>query len=396
MPEIRVRAETVPILSVTPYEGNARRGNVAAIAESLQANGQYRPIVCREEDRTILAGNHTWQAARHLGMPEIAVTWISCDDVTARKIVLADNRTGDLSDYDNSALLDLLRSLPDLDGTGFALSDIDRLDGLLDTPLEDLEERDPIEPDIALEAGSWKSRLDPDMYASWRAALDIDSDGKKAKAQRILRARLQIPTEARKPKQPKSLKSAEITAAAAVIEPLDNLVPYPMNARQGDVGAIAESLKALGQYRPITVNRSTREILVGNHTYLAALSIGMTHLAVTWVDVDEDRAKRIVLADNRTSDLAFYHDEQLGELLKDLPDLSGTGFDGDDLDAILAGDAHRKVGALKSYIRIADLKIALAAEVFIAWAEGLPSGDEIGEIARRAGLPPESLVDTHL
>jgi hypothetical protein len=49
------------------------------------------------------------------------------------------------------------------------------------------------------------------------------------------------------------------------------------------------------------------------------------------VDVDEDQAARIVAADNRTSDLAEYDERLLLELLAELPDLDGTGYDPGDL-----------------------------------------------------------------
>jgi ParB-like chromosome segregation protein Spo0J len=79
---IRVKTETVEIDSVKQLPNNPRRGNVPKIAESLGLLGQYRPIVVRREDNTILAGNHTWLAAKALKRKKIAVTWISCDDET--------------------------------------------------------------------------------------------------------------------------------------------------------------------------------------------------------------------------------------------------------------------------------------------------------------------------
>jgi ParB/Sulfiredoxin domain len=59
--------EYVPIDDLVPFPGNPRRGNVAAIKQSLEENGQYRPIVVRRQTREVLAGNHTLQAAKELG-----------------------------------------------------------------------------------------------------------------------------------------------------------------------------------------------------------------------------------------------------------------------------------------------------------------------------------------
>ena len=51
-----LRALAVPIDSVRPYEHNPRRGDLDAIKESLEANGQYRPVVANRRDGTVLAG----------------------------------------------------------------------------------------------------------------------------------------------------------------------------------------------------------------------------------------------------------------------------------------------------------------------------------------------------
>lgn len=58
-----------------------------------------------------------------------------------------------------------------------------------------------------------------------------------------------------------------------------------------------------------------------------------------YVDVDDRDARRILVADNRTSDLASYDDFALADLLKQLAEedgLPGTGYDGSDLDDLLA------------------------------------------------------------
>lgn len=127
----------------------------------------------------------------------------------------------------------------------------------------------------------------------------------------------------------------------------DNLNTYHHNPRRGDVNTIAESLRTNGQFRPIVVNRGTHtgrpmEVLAGNHTLLAARHLDgtpheITELDCYVVDVDDDRARRIVLADNRTSDLGRYDDEALASLLETLDDdLEGTGYDEDDLADLMA------------------------------------------------------------
>jgi len=126
---------------------------------------------------------------------------------------------------------------------------------------------------------------------------------------------------------------------AALAVSIDSIEPHPSNIRQGDIGAICQSLHHHGQYRPIVVQRSTGQILAGNHTYHAARSLGWPEIAATFVECDDDQALRILLVDNRANDLATYDDAALVDLLRQLAatdlGLDGTLFDGDALDQLI-------------------------------------------------------------
>lgn len=120
--------------------------------------------------------------------------------------------------------------------------------------------------------------------------------------------------------------------------PVDSIHPYPGNPRTHDLPAIAASLAnpKRGQYKPITVNRRTGDILAGNGTWEAARDLlGWTQIAVTWVDVDDATAAGIVAVDNRTSDLAGYDDRLLADLLGQVDDLASVGYTPEDLDGLL-------------------------------------------------------------
>lgn len=122
--------------------------------------------------------------------------------------------------------------------------------------------------------------------------------------------------------------------------PLARLTPHPRNARQGDVGAVFQSIEANGFFGALVVQRSTNHILVGNHRFLAAREAKLPEVPVLWVDVDDERALRILLADNKTSDDASYNTQALADLLAHLANtteagLTGTGFTGDELDDLI-------------------------------------------------------------
>jgi ParB-like chromosome segregation protein Spo0J len=148
-----VGTEPVSLEDLEPFPGNARRGNVDLILDSLRANGQYKPLTVRRhgETMTILAGNHTFLALlRHeeddragcadwelsndrpcqlciavdKDDPTALAHLIECDDATARRINVVDNRAADVGDYDQQALDAILATFDgDLVGTGFAVSD---------------------------------------------------------------------------------------------------------------------------------------------------------------------------------------------------------------------------------------------------------------------------------
>lgn len=119
--------------------------------------------------------------------------------------------------------------------------------------------------------------------------------------------------------------------------PIGTLAPHPRNARNGDTDAIVTSLQVNGQYRPI-VATADGTILAGNHTYAAAMQLGWQEIDVVLLDLDPNGpdAVRIMLADNRTADLGRYDDGLLLELLTDLPELDGTGYDAHDVDVLQA------------------------------------------------------------
>ena len=131
-------------------------------------------------------------------------------------------------------------------------------------------------------------------------------------------------------------KMGRLEMAAVSIKTLNQ---HPLNPNQGDVGAIVESLEAHGYYRPVIVQKSTRNIIAGNHTVQACAIEGIDEIDVILLDVDDDQALRILLADNQTAAKSQNNPEILTDVLVALFDsdfgLEGTGFDGDDLDELV-------------------------------------------------------------
>jgi len=188
------------ITTLRPHPRNARNGDTDAIAASLMANGQYRPIVVAR-DGVILAGNHTYAAAMELGWDRLACVRLDIDPngPDAIRIMLADNRTAELGTYDDGLLMALLDTLDDLDGTGYAQTDLDALHAAQDDapPVQrpTLSDRFGMPPTsvLRMSSGPWQERKRQWMRAglashtgrglhlvrSDGAATDADFYGKK-------------------------------------------------------------------------------------------------------------------------------------------------------------------------------------------------------------------------
>jgi ParB-like chromosome segregation protein Spo0J len=108
-----VKAESVPIDSVHPDPANVRRHperNIAGIKASLARFGQQRPILV-DASGIIRAGNGTHAAARELGWESISIVRTTLKGSEATAYAIADNRTAELAEWDDTALADTLRAL---------------------------------------------------------------------------------------------------------------------------------------------------------------------------------------------------------------------------------------------------------------------------------------------
>jgi len=123
--------ELVAVGKLAPHPRNPRRGDIAAITESIDLNGFFGAVVAQRRTGHILVGNHRYLAAQQSGVREIPVIWVDCDDETALRILLVDNRSADRAVYDEQQLIDALQEVfggPNgLAGTGFNGQDLNEL-----------------------------------------------------------------------------------------------------------------------------------------------------------------------------------------------------------------------------------------------------------------------------
>lgn len=116
--------------TLKPWDQNPRRNDpaVPAVTKSIKRFGFNVPILC-DEDRNIIAGHTRLQAAKRLKLETVITLPLRGPD---RKLfAIADNRTGELADWDTTKLSDILDELHsenlDLDSLGFSKRELRRL-----------------------------------------------------------------------------------------------------------------------------------------------------------------------------------------------------------------------------------------------------------------------------
>lgn len=125
-----------PVASLRPDETNLRRHgeeSIVSIVTSLTQFGQQKPIVVLKSGK-VIAGNGMLEAAKRVGLVQLAVVEFDDDsEQAARAFAFADNRTAELSTWDESVLA---KTLEEVKQDGFDAASYgwgtDLLDDLLD------------------------------------------------------------------------------------------------------------------------------------------------------------------------------------------------------------------------------------------------------------------------
>jgi len=119
--------EELEISCLCDFPGNARRGALAVVRESIETLGQYRPLVIRRRDGKpdqILAGHTTRDALVAAGYTNARCEVLSCTDDEARRLNVIDNRSQELAAWDTDALAFQLATFDDnFVATGFSADD---------------------------------------------------------------------------------------------------------------------------------------------------------------------------------------------------------------------------------------------------------------------------------
>jgi ParB-like chromosome segregation protein Spo0J len=115
-------------------------------------------------------------------------------------------------------------------------------------------------------------------------------------------------------------------ALTPLLVPIDSLTQHPQNPNNGDLEEICASIEINGLYRPVYVQDSTGCIVAGNGTYTAMTMLEADQIPAIRLDIDDQTATRIMLADNKIAALAVRDPSLELALLLELDSLLGTGY----------------------------------------------------------------------
>jgi hypothetical protein len=123
--------------------------------------------------------------------------------------------------------------------------------------------------------------------------------------------------------------------------PIDSIKAWDKNPRKHDVEALKASIDRFGFRNVVVVNRTTMTCEAGHGRLAAARELGLTEVPVLYVDDDEATAAAFAIADNRQSELSWWDEDKLAEILTDLNQgsdsiLDTIGYSAYDLDSMLA------------------------------------------------------------
>lgn len=135
----------------------------------------------------------------------------------------------------------------------------------------------------------------------------------------------------------KAVEQQDIDIAAEYADPR-SLVPWKDNPRKNDAAVphIARSIKKYGFGATIIARRANREIIAGETRWKAALSLGLERVPVRFLDLSEEDAHQLAVADNRLGELADWDLAKVHRVMEkwDAEAIKRVGFSEKELKAV--------------------------------------------------------------
>ena len=165
-----MEVKSMSIDDIKPYENNPRDNDdaVDATANSIKQFGWQQPIVV-DNDGVIVAGHTRYKAAKKLGLKHVPVVQAVHDDGTPltdeeiKAYRLADNKTGELADWNFDMLNDELDEIQDIDMADFGFDDSDK-EANDEADVDSLDLSDNVEEKFELKVECQDEKSLEDLY----------------------------------------------------------------------------------------------------------------------------------------------------------------------------------------------------------------------------------------
>lgn len=203
-----LKVEVVAIRLLHADEENVRvhpDRNLAAIAASLKKFGQQAPVVFvrRGRRRVVIKGTGLLMAAKRLGWKDIVAVESTLTGNDATAFAIADNRTTDLSTFDEPLLAAQLQELDeveyDIEVTGFTDDQLTEMLDELESAGEPIGDDTPAtgerkrgERTAAIVIGHLKFEMPRGRFDQWMAAIEAKVGDDMDRVVREIKKRLKI------------------------------------------------------------------------------------------------------------------------------------------------------------------------------------------------------------
>lgn len=121
--------------------------------------------------------------------------------------------------------------------------------------------------------------------------------------------------------------------------PIEQLLPWVRNPRKNDAAVkhVAKSMEAFGFGAPLVARRANGEVIAGHTRLKAAKLRKMKEVPVRYLDLTEEQAHQLAIADNKLGEIAEWDKLGLAELLGEMgaEKAAAAGFDAADFAKLL-------------------------------------------------------------
>lgn len=189
-----------------------------------------------------------------------------------------------------------------------------------------------------------------------------------------------------------TVEEYDVKAMAAEYVPIAHLKGWKDNPRKNDqaVQPLMDSIKRFGFAAPVVARKADKMIIAGHTRVKAALELRLTDIPVRYLDISEEDAKLLALADNKLGEIAKWDEAKLSAVLRELDeagaDLEGLGWIHDEVDELIEDMVEEPVEPevpFSEFIGESHNYVVLLFDNEIDWLSALTHFDVSPKMSRR-------------